>query len=512
MSESLPGMPAAPAPVPRDAAVAIVFRRVATGVEVVWTRRELSLPFAGGFVAFPGGRFETQDQEVAVLHAQGLEAALRATAARELFEETGMAMADGQSALPADRRRAMRKALLEKSATFAQLLRTHGLRLRSGDFLEAGRWVTPAFLPSRFDARFFLVEAPPGMEAEMWPGEHTEGAWISPSAALDRWEDGTALLHPPTLHALRVLSSFTSPAEAAARIAAPPDCEGWVGKRIEFQRGICLIPLRTPTLPPATHTNCYLIGNGELLIVDPGSEEDPELEALFELIERRRAEGARPKAVVLTHHHRDHIGGAEKVKRALKLPLWCHARTADRLPFPSDRLLAEGEVLELEGSPAMRWKVLFTPGHARGHLCLFDLRSRATLVGDLVAGVGTILIDPPEGQMGEYLRQLARLRELPVGTLYPAHGPVLADGPAKLAEYLSHRARREQRVLSSIGPDGASVEEIVASAYDDVAEFARPIAERSTQAILIKLMEEGQVRLLQGQYFRIEATDPSVGQ
>ncbi len=506
MSEALAGMlPAAPAAVPRDAAVAIVFRRTATGIEVFWTRRELALRFAGGFVAFPGGRFEVQDQEISVLHAQGVDAALRATAARELFEETGMLIADGQSSLSTDRRRAMRKALLEESAAFGELLRTEGLRLRSGDFLEAGRWVTPAFLPSRFDARFFLVEAPAGIEAEMWPGEHAEGAWISPSAALARWEAGTALLHPPTLHALQVLSRFTSPLEAAARIAAPPDCEDFVGKRIEFQRGICLVPLRTPTLPPATHTNCYVIGNEELLIVDPGSEEDSELKALFELIEHRRAEGARPIAVVLTHHHRDHIGGAEKVKRALNLPLWCHARTADRLAFPSDRLLSEGEVLALGGSPAMRWRVLHTPGHAQGHLCLLDLRSHAALVGDLVAGVGTILIDPPEGQMGEYLRQLARLRELPVGALYPAHGPVLADGPAKLAEYLSHRAQREQKVLGSIGPDGASAEEIVARAYDDVAQLALPIAERSTQAILIKLIEEGRVRHLQGQYFRIEA-------
>src|SRR5260370_602934 len=189
MSEALAGMlPAAPAAVPRDAAVAIVFRRTATGIEVFWTRRELALRFAGGFVAFPGGRFEVQDQEISVLHAQGADARLRGTAARELFEETGM-----------------------------------------------------------------------------------------------------PLLHPPTLHALEVLSRFTSPLEAAARIAAPPDCEDFVGKRIEFQRGICLVPLRTPTLPPATHTNCYVIGNEELLIVDPGSEEDSELKALFELIEHRRA-------------------------------------------------------------------------------------------------------------------------------------------------------------------------------------------------------------------------------
>jgi len=138
-------------------------------------------------------------------------------------------------------------------------------------------------------------------------------------------------------------------------------------------------------------------------------------------------------------------------------------------------------------------------------VCLIEADSRAAIAGDMVADLGTILIDPPEGDMAEYLQQLERLRKLPVGTLYPAHGPAIADGPRKLSEYLEHRKFREAKVLASIGPQGASIEEIVASAYDDVSPLAKAIAARSTEAILIKLAREGRVRRDQLRYCRVGA-------
>jgi len=152
-------------------------------------------------------------------------------------------------------------------------------------------------------------------------------------------------------------------------------------------------------------------------------------------------------------------------------------------------------VLELSGPRPMRWRVLHTPGHARGHVCLFDEASRAAVVGDMVAGVGTIVIDPPEGVMAEYLAQLERLKALPVTTLYPSHGPVIADGPAKLDEYLMHRRWREEKVLAALKALGApTVEQLVEKAYDDVQAFVWPIAERNTIAILEKLEGEGRAQ------------------
>jgi glyoxylase-like metal-dependent hydrolase (beta-lactamase superfamily II)/8-oxo-dGTP pyrophosphatase MutT (NUDIX family) len=495
-------MPSAPEPAqPRDAAAVVMFRRAGEGVEVFWVRRGAQLSFAAGFYAFPGGAVDSGDAAIPVSGVAGAEAAFRVAAARELFEETGVLRAEGAQKLPSSELAHLRRQLLEGEASFAEILSKHGLRLAAHHFQAAGRWITPPFMPTRFDARFFLLEMPAWAEAELWPGEHAEAGWIRPADALKRWEEGTALLHPPNLHAIQTLARYAREDEIAAQLCAPPYCKEYVVERIEFQRGIRIFPLRTPTLPPATHTNCYLLGNGELVIVDPGAADPDEVERLLSFVAGLQADGFSPTAIFLTHHHLDHIGGAAAIAQRLQIPVWCHERTADRLPFRAGRLFSDAQVLELKGSPPMRFTVLHTPGHARGHLCLVEERSRAAIVGDMVAGLGTIVIDPPEGDMGDYLAQLRRLKELPVRALYPAHGPVIPDGPPKLSEYLAHRQQREQMVLEAIRAGDGTVPDIVRRAYQDVPALVHPIAERSTQAILIKLLREGKLTL-QGERYR----------
>lgn len=503
MSEAIPGIPKLPVTPakPKDASVTVLYRQSPGGLEVFWLRRERSMRFAGGFYAFPGGRVDRADAEIPVEGAEGAEAASIVAAARELLEEAGVLIARGAERLSAETINALRTALLQKKEKFAEQLQRHDLALRASDFVEAGRWITPPFLPSRYDTKFYLVEAPAHAQAEIWKGEASEGAWIRPADGLKLWAEGKALLHPPNLHALRVLEKFSTKADAAARLRDQPHCPGGIATRIEFQRGIFLFPLETDTLPPATHTNSYVIGNGELLIVDPGSKEVKQYARLLALVAGMVAEGRRPKAVFLTHHHADHIGGALAVKERLKIPLWCHERTADRLPEgAADRLLSDGELIELSGLPSMKLRVLHTPGHARGHLCLVDEATKAAVVGDMVAGVGTIIIDPPEGDMSDYLEQLARLRDLPVSTLYPSHGPAIPDGPGKLEEYLVHRHQRERLVLQAL-EKGATLKEIVAFAYSDTPEVIHPLAERSAQAILIKLTRDGRVTRKDDRYF-----------
>lgn len=482
--------------------MAVLFRRAGSGVELFWLKRSSNLAFAPGFYTFPGGRVEPGDAAVPVAGATGPEAQLRAAAARELFEEAGVLPGAGASA--SQELSSARRELLEGKTPFSALLSRLGLSLRAEDFQKAGRWITPPFMPRRYDTRFFLVETPAGAKAEAVAGEHSEGGWVSPAEALFRWERGSALLHPPALHALQVLAGFTSVAEAAARMSMPAHSPGFIATRIELQRGFRLFPLETPTLPPASHTNAYVLGNEELLIVDPGSAEARQYGRLLSLISGLKAEGMRPKAVLLTHRHADHIGGAKAVAERLKVPVWCHRMTAERLPFEVERTLEDDDCLELAGAPPLRLRVLHTPGHAPGHLCLWDEASRAAVVGDLVAGLGTVVIDPPEGDMAQYLSQLERLKQLRVSALYPGHGPVIPEGRAKLEEYLAHRAERERQLLEALAPEGSSVEELLPLAYPDTPREMYPVAERSALATLIKLERERKVSREGGRYLRAQ--------
>ncbi|MEN9799261.1 MAG: hypothetical protein RL653_2957 [Pseudomonadota bacterium] len=496
MSEPLAGLLGlTPEPAPtRDAATVLLYRRAPSGVEVYWTHRDGRLSFAPGFHALPGGKLDASDCEVPVDGASGLDAALRVAAARELFEEVGVLAARAPGPLSPDVLRPLRRALVDGKLGFGEVLGRLGARLDAGMFHGAGRWVTPPYLPSRFDARMFLVKAPAWAEAEPWPGELVHGGWVTPARALGEWEEGRALLHPPQVHAFRVMADFRGVDGALARLRAPPlSGPDFVSGDLEFQAGIRCTPLQTPTLPPATHTNCWILGHGELLVVDPGPSDGAALEPLWTRLDDLGRRGCRVKAVVLTHHHADHVGGVRAVMERLSVPAWAHARTADRLQVPVSRLLQDGEVLELAGTPPMRWQVLHTPGHARGHVCLVDLRSRAAVVGDMVAGVGTIVIDPPEGDMADYLAQLERLRALPVGALCPAHGAVLPDGPGKLAEYLAHRRTRTFVVLEATPESGATLADITAAAYADTPAFLHPVAERSCEATLVMLQQEGKV-------------------
>jgi glyoxylase-like metal-dependent hydrolase (beta-lactamase superfamily II) len=256
-------------------------------------------------------------------------------------------------------------------------------------------------------------------------------------------------------------------------------------------------PVRSPTLPPATHTNVYLVGGSDLLIIDPASPFPEEQARLILFLDDLARTGLTPKAVFLTHHHHDHIAGAAALCQARNLPLLAHPETLRRLPgrLPQGRPIHDGDHLPF--SPNQDGLlVLHTPGHAPGHLCLFDPHSGDAIVGDMVASVGTILIDPEDdGDMRTYLAQLARLRDLRPARLWPAHGAAILQPHEHLSFYLHHRLMREQKVLSALHLGPASLKDLLPLAYDDTPEAAYPLAIRSLRAHLDKLRAEGRATL-----------------
>jgi glyoxylase-like metal-dependent hydrolase (beta-lactamase superfamily II) len=233
------------------------------------------------------------------------------------------------------------------------------------------------------------------------------------------------------------------------------------------------------------------------MVVDPASPYDEEQAALDAALD------ALPKPVVeifLTHHHLDHVSGAAHLAKRLGIGIAAHALTAEKLRGRVEvtRIIDEGERV------ADSFVALHTPGHAPGHLCLHDEKSNALVCGDMIASIGTIIIEPDDdGDMGVYLDQLTRLRAMKASVLLPAHGPPVEDADGKLAFYVKHRLEREAKVIAALSSEPRTVEELVPPSYPEVQPQIWPLAARSLLAHLYKLKNEGRARENEGRWTRI---------
>jgi len=356
-----------------------------------------------------------------------------------------------------------------------------------------GRFVTPAVSPLRYDCLYYLVEAPAGAAPDPTVSpELARGTWIAPAEAAERIRRGAWLAPTPIELTLAALAADDD-ASLEARLAEASRIDR-AARLWPFCDGIAIAPLATLTLPPATHTNAYVFGERELVVVDPGAHDPAEQDALAQELEARVAGGAHVRAVMLTHHHADHTSGAAALAARIGAPIWAHPETARRLSFTIGRELDDGEVIDLGGR---RLRCVFTPGHAPGHLCFLEEETGWMAAGDMVASVGTILVDPSEGDMRLYLESLHRMAELAPSVLLPAHGAPIADPAGKLAEYVRHRLWREERVAEALAGRGRSTaRELVPIAYADTAPVLHPIAERSLISHLVKLAADGRIRAL----------------
>ncbi|HJL01931.1 MAG TPA: MBL fold metallo-hydrolase [Polyangiaceae bacterium LLY-WYZ-15_(1-7)] len=336
-----------------------------------------------------------------------------------------------------------------------------GLRFPEGEAApsdeERGVWeargdVQPT--PQRFVRR--RGDAPrPGLER--WTRDALRRAWAAGEVVL-----------APTVPPL----AFDDVQDLGARVQA------W-----EVGPGVRMLPVRTATLPPATHTNTFLVGDDVVALVEPAPRDEGERALLARWLEEARRDGRRPRAVLATHHHPDHV--APGLAEALGLPLWAHAETAARVDGAVARTLRDGERVGL-GERVL--EALHTPGHAPGHLCFLEPETRLMIVGDMLAGVGTILVEPRDGDMGRYLRSLQAMKAREPRGLLPAHGGLLADPAARIDHYVAHRLMREEKVAAALRAHGpASVRELVPHAYDDAPKAVWGLAAMSLEAHLLKL-------------------------
>ena len=543
----------APAPA-CPAATMLLLRDGGQGLEVLMTRRSSQASFAPGAFVFPGGTIDAQDRQAHALAArratQEDEQLTQAIAAiRESFEELGVLLArraDGRWAAACD------IAALDRRAPLAAQCAQHGLTLAADGVFTLARWITDRDLPRRFDVPFLVARMPAGQTPVADEAEQFEPVWVRPEEALARHAAGQFFIIFPTIRTLERLARFADVAavlaacageaplwtscpragllagkEARFMEAEPPFGElelvcpdgqivhalDWQSERaVALRRNLQRLTAPNPGVMTGPGTNSYLVGDPATghIAIDPGPADMEHLERLW------RAAGGDIRAIVCTHSHPDHSPGAAPLQRLcvqagrpsppiLGLPSLPTARAHSQ--FTPDRVLQNKELLTLsgkglDGEITHTLEVIHTPGHAANHLCLLLREDGLLFSGDHVLNGSTTVIDPPDGNMADYLDSLDRLdalcQEWGVQFILPAHGYVLGGSPdgarSAIAHLKAHRLAREAKVIAAMRqrPEG-TLEQWVEIAYDDVPPRLWPVAQRSLIAHVerIRMLEPG---------------------
>lgn len=497
MSESRP-----PEATPRPAATLVLLRDSPDGLKVLLTTRPKHLRFMGGAAVFPGGATSPADRDQRWRRCSALTPESAAAsmgeedpatalswfvcALRETFEEVGLLLADG----PAHE---ITRDDADDAGRFLDRCEAAGATLRTDLLLPAGRWVTPLGAPVRFDARFFVTEAPADWVPDPDPREVARCWWSSPADALGALASGSLLMAPPTVEMLQRLEGCGSIEELRDSLAGSP--VGTQGNVISVRLSplVHVVLAPNPGVMTGPGTNTYIVGQGPHCVIDPAVDDEEYLAAID-------AVAPDISCVVVTHRHPDHIGGVAALARR-GIPVLAFGEEAIDGVVP--RPLQDGEVLEVGGA-VMR--VLHCPGHAGDHLNLYLEGAASLFAGDNVLGEGTAVIAPPDGNMRNYLASLRRLRELHLDRIYPGHFRPLDGGTAVIDGYIRHREERRVSVIAALEAGASTVEEIVAVVYRDTPAHLHPVAAYQVMAMLEMLQEDGDVTVA-GDHWRVSRVD-----
>jgi len=242
-------------------------------------------------------------------------------------------------------------------------------------------------------------------------------------------------------------------------------------------------------------TNTYLIGTRELIVIDPGPDDESHMQTIL------AAAAGRIRWILCTHTHMDHAPGAVRLKQlsgaavaAMKPP-----RTDHDFQLRVDRGLSDGDLVEIADASI---RALHTPGHASNHLCYLLSGSRMLFTGDHIMQGSTVVIWPPDGNMRAYVDSLRNLLKVDVAILAPGHGHLIDNPHSELNRLIEHRLHREDKVRRAVARAGTAVtiEALLPYAYDDVSKSLHKWAAMSLQAHLDKLVEDGELRCAAGRY------------
>lgn len=446
-----------PAPI-HDAVTAALLH----GDDLYLVKRHPALPAFSGYHAFPGGKVDRTDHDAPLSHAlfDGHEPRLLRALARELREELAFDLEDA-------------------------VARGHVSQL-----LNLGEITTPDFAPLRFRTWFFKIVLSRRPEFVPDPGEAVDGQWQPVSEWRRRYATGRLLIAPPTWFTIESLADGLDLREL------PPFAASFDAERdvpwVEPLAGLRILLVRSNTLPPATHTNVFWFGDpgSPRVLVDPAPADRAELERLCHRLDRFGLD-----LVFLTHHHPDHREFADEIARRYRVPIGLSADSRARIAAGAGAQFFEGIEVRIygEGDELTRWqgepvRLLAVPGHDEGQLAPMPESRAWCIVGDLIQGIGTVVIAPPEGDMRKYFASLERIIALDPAVIIPSHGLALG-GTHYLQAALKHRQEREAQIRAR-HEAGLSEDQILAEVYRGVDPRLLPFARINIRSHMAKLREE----------------------
>jgi glyoxylase-like metal-dependent hydrolase (beta-lactamase superfamily II) len=243
-----------------------------------------------------------------------------------------------------------------------------------------------------------------------------------------------------------------------------------------------------PGMMTGPGTNTYLVGIDEIAVIDPGPGDDAHLDAIA------GCGGDRIRWILLTHTHEDHSPGAIGLKKRTGAEILAFDPGQGRGKVRLDGTLGDKSVIE---ATEFHLTALHTPGHASNHLCYLLNEERTLFTGDHVMQGSTVVISPPDGDMATYLASLERVKTLRprLKAIAPGHGHVIDDPIGTIDSIIEHRLAREAQVLDALRARGtATIDDLVAEIYVDVAAELHPVAAKTVWAHLRKLADEGTVK------------------
>jgi endoribonuclease LACTB2 len=484
---------------PKDAAAIILLK----DDKVLLAQRNPNLRFLGGWHAFPGGKLDKPDSEIDVKNCEDMELQqFIVCAVRELFEEVGVLIVRGGDKLTKGQRASLHDDLVSGRSTFKDILDSWNLWIDAEDFGYTGFWTTPHFSPIRFKTRFFIADCPDKQTPYEAISEMQNIEFVTPNEALNRWEKSEILISPPVLITLQELAKsfvFSSLSLSKNLLEKSLACDGSIDY-VELHSRAIVFPLKTPTLPPATHTNCFIVGSKEFIVIDAASADESEQAKLHKLVDELINHGGICKEIIVSHLHNDHHGGEVALqtylreKHGVNAPLSTHKLTAEKLThIKFDKFIEDGDIYNLrdKSGEVFQIQTLHTRGHARGLLAFYDAEFGFLISTDNVVGTGSVVIYPPEGEMQNYFNSLERLKNLPnLRFLCGSHGSAIYDASGKIKEYISHRLEREKQIIELLEKGAKTSEEIVEKLYIDLQPELIRLAIGSVNAHLEKIRAE----------------------